>query len=142
MKKLINRAFVYLVAALAAGVFYREFTKFNGFTGKTAPAFLHPHLLMLGAFLLLLAALFGSRMPFIEEKRFRVFLTLHTIGLPFMAVMMLVRGVMQTLQTPLSKGMDAAISGFAGLSHIVLAAALVYFFLALKKALPAQETAS
>lgn len=139
MRKLINRAFIYLLFALAAGVFYREFTKLNGFTGSTALSFLHPHLFMMGALLLLVAALFYDRLPLQGEKRFQTFLTLHTIGLPFMAVMMLVRGVTDVLATPLSKGMDAAISGFAGLSHIILAAALIYFFLALKKALPAQK---
>ena len=36
MKKLLNTAFVYALAAMAGGVFYREFTKFNGFTGRTA----------------------------------------------------------------------------------------------------------
>ena len=33
MKKYLNYALGYAVAAMAGGVFYREFTKFNGFTG-------------------------------------------------------------------------------------------------------------
>lgn len=45
MKKYINIAFIYGIAAIACGVFYREFTKFNGFTGKTTLAFTHLHLL-------------------------------------------------------------------------------------------------
>ena len=36
MKKLLNTAFIYALAAMAGGVFYREFTKFNGFSGRTA----------------------------------------------------------------------------------------------------------
>lgn len=35
MKKYINIAFIYAIAAIACGVFYREFTKFHGFTGKS-----------------------------------------------------------------------------------------------------------
>ena len=36
MKKYINLSFIYAMAAIVCGVFYREFTKFTGFTGKTA----------------------------------------------------------------------------------------------------------
>ena len=35
MKRYMNTALLYAVFAMAGGVFYREFTKFNGFTGKT-----------------------------------------------------------------------------------------------------------
>ena len=35
MKNLIHRAFIYAMAGLAAGVFYREFTKWNGFADRT-----------------------------------------------------------------------------------------------------------
>ena len=44
MKKLINTAFGYAIASMAFGVFYREFTKWNGFTGKTTLAVNHLHL--------------------------------------------------------------------------------------------------
>ncbi len=136
MKKLIQRSFLYMIFALAAGVFYREFTKWNGFTGRTTLAFVHPHLLVLGSLLLLFAALFSQHLPLLEEKKFKTFLKLHTIGLPFMAVMMVVRGVVQVLAVRLTPGLDGAISGIAGLSHILLGAALVYFFLALKASVP------
>ena len=36
MKKFINISLIYAIAAMAGGVFYREFTKFNNFTGVTA----------------------------------------------------------------------------------------------------------
>jgi len=134
MKKLIHRAFIYAMAGLAAGVFYREFTKWYGFADRTALAFLHPHLLTLGALLCLVAALFVRQIPLIEQRQFSLFLRLHDIGLPFMAIMLGVRGVLQVQGTALSRGMDAAISGIAGLSHIILGASLVLFFLALRKA--------
>ena len=38
MKRYINAALLYAILAMAGGVFYREFTKFNGFTGKTKGA--------------------------------------------------------------------------------------------------------
>ena len=34
MKRYMDTALVYAVLAMAGGVFYREFTKFNGFTSK------------------------------------------------------------------------------------------------------------
>ena len=48
MKRYINTALVYAILAMIGGVFYREFTKFNGFTAKTTLAFLHTHYFMLG----------------------------------------------------------------------------------------------
>ena len=34
MKRYLNTSLVYAILAMVGGVFYREFTKFNGFTGK------------------------------------------------------------------------------------------------------------
>ena len=53
--KLINAAFVYALLAMAGGVFYREFTKFNGFSGRTTLAFVHTHLFLLGMIVFLLS---------------------------------------------------------------------------------------
>ena len=41
MKKLVSWAFGYAIAGMAGGVFYREFTKFNGFTDRTALSVVH-----------------------------------------------------------------------------------------------------
>ena len=43
MKKFINISLIYAIAAMAGGVFYREFTKFNNFTGVTALGKVHAH---------------------------------------------------------------------------------------------------
>ncbi|MFR9117452.1 MAG: DUF2871 family protein [Merdibacter sp.] len=53
MKKLMNLSLVYLIAALAFGVFYREFTKLNNFAGETMLRAVHTHLFMLGVVALL-----------------------------------------------------------------------------------------
>ena len=50
MKKLLNTSMAYMIAALAGGVFYREFTKFNGYAGETALGKVHTHLFVLGMF--------------------------------------------------------------------------------------------
>ena len=126
MKKLLNTAFIYALAAMAGGVFYREFTKFNGFSGRTALGLVHTHLF-------LLAALFSKELDWARERNFRLFYGLYNTGLCVTAVMLAVRGAAQVLALPLSRGMDAAISGVAGLGHICLGAGLVVFFLSLKK---------
>ena len=127
MKKLLNTAFIYALAAMAGGVFYREFTKFNGFSGRTALGLVHTHLFLLGTVFFLLAALFSKELDWARGRNFRLFYGLYN------TVMLAVRGAAQVLALPLSRGMDAAISGVAGLGHICLGAGLVVFFLSLKK---------
>ena len=48
MKRYMNMALVYAILAMVGGVFYREFTKFNGFTAKTALAVVHTHYFLMG----------------------------------------------------------------------------------------------
>ena len=134
MKKYLNTAFVYAQLALAGGVFYREFTKYNGFTGVTTLGKLHVHLFTLGMVMFLLAALFSAQLPLEKQKNYRAFLKLYHIGVPLTAVMLLIRGVLEVLATPLSRGMDAAISGMAGLGHILTGVGIILFLLSLKKA--------
>lgn len=54
MKRYVNAAFLYAVLAMAGGVFYREFTKFNGFSAKTTLGVVHTHYFLLGVSLVLL----------------------------------------------------------------------------------------
>ena len=48
LKKYINTAIIYAVLAMAGGVFYRELTKYNHYTGRTTLAFVHTHYFILG----------------------------------------------------------------------------------------------
>ena len=134
IKRLWNTAFGYMIAASAAGVFYREYTKWNGFTGETMLGYVHTHLFVLGMFLFLLLALTcRNEKELLELKGFKRFYILHNIALPFMACMMIVRGIVQVQGTELSNAADAAISGMAGISHILMAISLVMFFVTMKK---------
>ena len=134
MKKYINLAFFYAIAAMAGGVFYREFTKFNGFTGRTTLAFLHTHLFLLGMVVFLLAALFVSRIPLTGQKTWKPFLVIHQIGVILTSVMMTVRGVLQVLAVPLTSAQDAMVSGISGLGHLLTGVGIILFFLALRRA--------
>ncbi len=134
MKKMINTAFIYMIVGLVGGVFYREFTKFNGFVGKTSLGVVHTHFIVMGMVMFLLLACLVKAMPgLIENKRFKQFYTVYNIALPFMGAMFIVRGVVQVLAIELAKGPNAAISGIAGISHILMAVALFMLFSALKK---------
>lgn len=133
MKKYINISFIYALAAMACGVFYREFTKFNGFSGKTTLAFTHLHFFVLGTVLFLIIAVFSRITDIEKQKSFISFLKLYNVGLPFMVTMFFVRGIPQVLELNLSKGANAAISGIAGIAHIIMAVAIVMLFSALKK---------
>ncbi|MEG0924646.1 MAG: DUF2871 domain-containing protein [Anaerovoracaceae bacterium] len=133
MKKLINTSFIYFIAAIVCGVFYREFTKFMVFSGRTTLAFTHLHLFVLGVVVFLILALFAINTDLLEQKKFKLFFTMYNIGLPLMVGMFFVRGIVQVLETPLSSGLNAAISGMSGITHIIMTIAIVILFLCLKK---------
>lgn len=133
MKKLINTAFLYAIAAMAGGVFYREFTKFNGFTGKTTLSVVHTHLFLLGMLFILLVLLLNKQFSLTTHPSFGRFFWLYNFGVAITTGAFLWRGIAQTLLLPLSSGMDAAISGAAGIGHILTGAGIIWFFLILKK---------
>lgn len=132
MKKIINLSGLYGLLALASGVFYREFTKFNSFTGKTVLSVTHVHLMTLGCLMFLIIGLFISNTDLNEKKHFKKFMIVYNIGLPLMTFTLYVRGILQVLDIPLSKALNASISGVAGISHVLLAIAFVMLYLSLK----------
>lgn len=133
MKRLINLAGIYGLLALIGGVFYREFTKFHHFIGKTSLSVVHTHLLTLGVLLCLVLASMAMRVDLFQNKQFQIFYKLYNLALPLMVVMLVVRGVAQVLQLQLSRGADMSISGIAGLAHILMAGALIHLFVALRQ---------
>ena len=133
MKKYLNISLGYAIAAMLGGVFYREFTKWNEFTGVTALGKVHTHLFLLGMLMFLVVALFAAQNDLQSIKTFRVFLILYNIGVPLTAVMMMVRGVAQVLSFSLSSAADAAISGISGIGHILTGAGIILLLLSLKK---------
>lgn len=129
MKKLIDTAFVYACAAMAGGVFYREFTRLNGFDGRTALGFVHTHLFMLGMFFFLIVAILDGRLALRAQRRFGLFFLLYNAGVTITAATLLWRGVLQVLGGEVSKVLSASISGIAGAGHIMTGVGLVLFFL-------------
>ncbi len=135
MKRYLNTALLYAVLAMCGGVFYREFTKFNGFTGKTTLSFVHTHYFLLGMVVFLLLLLLENSFSFTGTKTGRVLAVYH-VGLNLTAVMLLVRGVTQVVAPTLSSGLNAAISGISGIGHILLGVSLVLLLLEIRRSLP------
>lgn len=76
MKKIMNTSIIYFILAMAGGVFYREFTKWNGYTKPTTLGVLHVHLLVLGTFVFLLAAVFAKITELEQNSLFKKFFIL------------------------------------------------------------------
>lgn len=132
MKRYINLSLLYAVLAMVGGVFYREFTKFNGFTGKTSLGVVHTHYFLLGMVFFLLLLLLEKNFAFTGAKTGRV-LVVYQVGLNLTAVMLAVRGVTQVLGLPLTSGMSAALSGVTGIGHILLGISLVLVLLQVRR---------
>lgn len=135
MKRYMNGALLYAVLAMAGGVFYREFTKFHGFVGTTALGVLHTHYFVLGMIIFLLLLLLEKSFSFSSVKTERILVFYH-IGLNTTVVMLVVRGVTQVMDIALSSGMDAAISGMAGIGHIVMGVSLVLLLFQIRRSIP------
>lgn len=138
MKKYANSALVYAILAMVGGVFYRELTKFNGFTGTTSLGFVHTHYFALGMIGFLLLLLLEKSLSFTDRSVGRAVAAYH-VGLNVTAGMLVVRGVTQVLDIALTRGASAAISGIAGLGHIVLGVSIVLILLGVKRAAAAAE---
>ncbi len=132
MKRYINAALLYSVLAMAGGVFYREFTKFNGFAEKTSLGVIHTHYFLLGMVFFLLLLLLEKNFSFTNEKAKKILIVYH-VGLNLTAVMLLIRGITQVLNLTLSSGMNAAISGISGIGHILLGISLILLLVQLKR---------
>lgn len=138
MKHYLNTSLFYAILAMVGGVFYREFTKFNKFTGKTTLSVVHTHYFLLGMLFFLVLLLLEKNFSFNKSNTKRV-LTFYHIGLNLTVIMMIVRGVTQVLETTISSGLNAAISGMAGIGHILIAISLILIILQVKNSISKQQ---
>lgn len=132
MKHYIKMALLYAILAMAGGVFYREFTKFHGFTDQTTLKAVHAHYFLLGMVFFLLLLLLEKNFSFTGVRTRRVLAVYH-IGLNLTSIMLVVRGVLQVLGLTVSSGMHAAVSGVAGIGHILLGVSLVLLLVQIRR---------
>lgn len=132
IKRYANLALSYGAAAMILGVFYREFTKFSHFSGQTSLAFLHTHYFLLGMFFFLTLMLVEKVFSFSDQNTGRL-LIVYQAGLNVTGLGFLLRGLAQVRGAELSRGLDAAVSGIAGIGHIMLGVCLVLLLLKIRK---------
>ena len=133
IKRYLNTAILYAILALIFGVFYREFTKFNHFTGKTNLSVMHTHYFLLGMFFFLFLMLLEQNFGFSSQPNTGKLLVTYQLGLNITALGFLMRGLTQVWGTALSRTMDASISGIAGIGHILMGVSLILLLLKIKK---------
>ena len=127
-----NYALAYALAAMAGGVFYREFTKFQQFTGKTTLSVVHTHYFLLGMFFFLALMLSEKVLSFSDQGTGRL-VALYQVGLNVTGLGFLMRGLTQVWGTPLSRGMDASISGIAGIGHILTGVCMILLLIKIQR---------
>lgn len=93
MKKHFARAaFAYAALAMVFGVFYREFTKFSGFTVQTTLSVMHPHYFLLGMVFCLVMLIAEQLFSFMPAGKGGKILALYHVGLNVTCLGLFLRG--------------------------------------------------
>ncbi|MEV4898016.1 DUF2871 domain-containing protein [Nonomuraea sp. NPDC055795] len=137
MRKIFHAAHIYMIIGVISGLYYRELTKLNDFTGDTQLGVVHTHLLALGMLFFLIVLVLEKLFTLTASKLFGWFFWIYNAGLALTVVMMTIRGTL----TVLGVEGGAAISGIAGLGHIILTVGLILLFTTLGKRIPAKSVA-
>ena len=133
IKRYFNASIVYASLALAGGVFYREFTKYAEFTGKTNLAFIHTHYFMLGMFFFLALVLLERAFSFSAQKAGQAWVPVYHVGLNITTTCLFLRGLAQATETVLSPAMNGALSGVSGIGHILLGSAMIALLILIRR---------
>ena len=131
-KKLVNTAAYYAVAGLFAGAFYREFTKYMGYTGVTALGKAHTHLFALGMLMFLIVTALASTTEITKSEYFDRFYFYYNIGVGLSATMIFCRGLYEVIGIN-NNVLDLVISWTAGAGHVAVTIGLAFLFLSLKQ---------
>lgn len=128
---IFTSAAAWTALGLGSGLFYREFTRQNGFKGFTQLAVGHTHALALGT-MVLLTVLALAKVFALEARGTGRFLAVYNVGLALTFGMLNFKGVLQVLGNPLAD--SPALAGISGLGHMILTGAFAYFFVLLYRA--------
>lgn len=141
MTKLYRATIAYAVLGLLAGLFSRGFTQARDFTGATQLTVVHTHLLALGFLLMLIVLLLDAVLSISASRAFTWFFWTYNAGLLLTVGVMVWHGILQVEGATVSP----AVSGIAGLGHIVITVGIVSLLVALagpvRRAVERRETA-
>ena len=132
LSKLYYSAVAWTAIGLAGGLFYREFTKMNDFTGPTHLSLVHTHALALGTLFFLVALALEKAFDLgAYRQRNPAYLWVMNAGLALTVVMFAVKGVLQV--TGNAAADHAAVAGMHGLGHMIITAGLILFLIDLRR---------
>lgn len=134
MKTILNTAHIYMIVGVVSGLYYRELTKIEDFTGQTQLGVVHTHLLALGMLFFLIVLALEKLFVLSAHRLFGWFFTVYNIGLVITVAAMTVHGTL----TVLGRSSSAVIALLAGAGHILLTAGLILLFVLLGKRLATQ----
>lgn len=89
--------------------------------------------MVLGCVVFLIVGILSVVIDIEKRKTFKWFMITYNVALPYMTIMFLVRGSLQVVGANLTAGKDGMLLGFAGIAHILMAIAIVLFFVSLLK---------
>jgi cbb3-type cytochrome oxidase subunit 1 len=134
MRTILNTAHVYMILGLVSGLYYRELSKANDFTGDTQLSVVHTHLLTLGMLFFLIVLALEKLFDLTSHHLFGWFFWIYNTGLAITIATMTLHGTLTVLHRPSSE----AIAMVAGLGHIVLTVGLILLFATVGKRIPAK----
>ncbi|WBW97855.1 DUF2871 family protein [Oceanirhabdus sp. W0125-5] len=123
IKKFYYLSVFYLILGLSSGVFFREFTKFKGFTGKTVLNTLHSHVLILGFVFFIIVMILEKLFLTSTHKYNKTFLVTYNLGLILLIISMLIRGVSEVI------GKEFVLAHMSGLGHAILGLGFIFFMM-------------
>lgn len=99
-------------------MFYREFTKLNGFTDFTILSVVHTHYLMLGMVFCLLMVVVEKNFHFVDNKVLKYLIFYHIV-LILTVFLLTIRGVLQVLS------LDVSSVVLSEIAHLILGISMV-----------------
>ena len=121
----MNASIVCAILGLMGGVFYREFTKLNGFTDFTTLSVVHTHYLMLEMVLFLLLVLFEKNFHFVDNKVLKYLIFYHIV-LILTVFLLTIRGVVQVLS------LDVSSAVLSGIGHLILGISMIFVLISIR----------
>lgn len=135
MQKYFKISSFYLLFGLVMGIFSREFTKFNNFSGYTVLKSVHTHTLVLGFLFFIIVLLLEKNFTISNNKSFNKWIILYNLGLLYLIITLSIRGILQVI------GSDfVVLSHIAGLGHAILGISLVWFLAIVNKELKVYDS--
>ncbi|PHK50030.1 DUF2871 domain-containing protein [Staphylococcus edaphicus] len=137
MKKLMYSSAFYTLLGLLSGLFYREMSKAENFSGYSQLNVTHTHLLVLGTIMFLIFMVIEYQLTLTAHKQlFNYFFYIFHLGVLVTVAMQFINGIAAMKDFSVSP----AIAGIAGLGHIMITIAFILFFVLLNKRINANNT--